>query len=187
MQVNQAGDVGGVPPWPGCKERGFVHSQCPYPVGTSRVIHQRQAMINYRGHDRVPADPEVSGDLGDRTAQLADLPAGVCSSPFSHRMPGPHNIIAAFSPGPFGAQRFGTAPDPFGPHQPGGPAHHRQIAHLNGPAVMRGRFHPTLRTTCRSGRFDVQPHLANRQPDRAQRNAVYAEHDSAQRRIVNHP
>lgn len=130
----------------------------------------------------------ASWATGGRACLPADLPAGLRTRPFRHRVAGPGDIITPFGPGLGRADQLVATPHPLGPHQPGRPTGDRQIAQLHGAPVVGGGEHAAVRSAgpCCGG-LHGEPDLAINQRRSAQRESIQAEHDSAQRRIVHHP
>ena len=64
-------------------------------------------------------------------------------------------------PGPSDTRRFGTAPDPLAPPQPGWPTETRRVMQGLNPAAVTDRDHPAVGTACHvGGGLDLHDHRA---------------------------
>jgi hypothetical protein len=175
LQVDQPGDPSGGRDPGRLEEAGLVQPQRGHTVQPRGVIHQRSAVLVDGAHDGRPANPQVTGDRGDRVGVLADPPTRLGPGPLGQHRPGADRG-RAFGPGPYPTGRLTTAPDPLAPGQHDRPAADRQVAHPDRAAAVELGPHPAALTADHRGRgLDLELPLTGRDPRDQDLKAVQAE------------
>ena len=177
LQVDQTGDPSG-----GCQadrleEVRLVQAERSYPVQAGGVLHQRGAVVSHRPHDGRPANPQVTGDRGDRMGVLADPPAGLSPGPLGqHRSGADRGCL--LGPGADPTRRLWTAPQALAPPEHHRPASERQVTHQDPAAAMELGPHPTALTADHGGGgLDLELPLTGRDLRGEDLEAVEAEQD----------
>jgi hypothetical protein len=105
----------------------------------------------------VPADPELSGDLGHAERVAADLADRPRTGPFGEHRPRPDHA-RGLTPRPAVALRLFAAPDPLAPHQHRRPARDRHVADRGAGTTLGPGTHPTGAADVAVGRGLDQQH-----------------------------
>jgi hypothetical protein len=151
LQVDQAGHPSGGRDPGRLEEAGLVQAKGGDTVQARGVVHQRSAVVSHRSHDGRPANPQVTGDRGDRVGVLADPPTRLGPRPLGQHRPR-SDPSHPLGPGPHPTGRLPTAPDPLAPAQHDRPTTDRQIAYPDRAAAVELGPHPAAPTANHRGR-----------------------------------
>ena len=138
VEIDERGHPRGRPGEAAAQEVVLVQPERDDPIEAVVVGEQLFAQLEHRGHDGVPPDPELAGDLRHTQSVTPDLADRPRPRSFGQHRPRPDRRTR-LPPRPAVALRLLATPDPLLPHQQGRTTADRDVTHPGPGTALRHR------------------------------------------------